>query len=385
MLLPLGPYFYVSPTGQVGFGTTMPKEKLDLVGNLKIIGGGNGIVFSDETRQTTAVIGGGVPPGFSILGDTPNAPPGYSPAGVLNTADVWTYQSSELPESLSSHAAASTNQKVYVLGGYLWGQSPYVPLDTVYEYSPDAGTWSIKAAMPTPRAYLTAVTVENRIYAIGGYGVSHDDVLGTVEMYDPETNTWASREPMPTPRFGLAAAVANGKIYVFGGMRFGASLATLEEYDPETDSWAVKASMPRPVVYHGGASVNGKIYSIGGGSDIGVPPVWEYDPMINSWTTKSNMITPRYALAVAMVNNLVYAIGGVKYVAGGDSYSSIVEAYDPHTDLWVSKASMQNVAYEFAATTLGDKIYALGGDGVPSPKACQEYSPMSKFYVHRKN
>jgi len=43
--------------GRVGIGTTTPAEKLEVAGNVKITGGGNGIIFPDATVQTTA--GGG--------------------------------------------------------------------------------------------------------------------------------------------------------------------------------------------------------------------------------------------------------------------------------------------------------------------------------------
>jgi hypothetical protein len=40
--------------GRVGIGTTGPVEKLEVVGNIKISGGGNGLTFADGTTQTTA-------------------------------------------------------------------------------------------------------------------------------------------------------------------------------------------------------------------------------------------------------------------------------------------------------------------------------------------
>jgi hypothetical protein len=40
-------------TGNVGVGTTAPSQKLEVQGNVKVSGAGNGIVFPDGTTQTT--------------------------------------------------------------------------------------------------------------------------------------------------------------------------------------------------------------------------------------------------------------------------------------------------------------------------------------------
>ncbi|MGR3176775.1 MAG: hypothetical protein ACUZ8E_01805 [Candidatus Anammoxibacter sp.] len=45
--------------GNVGIGTTNPTEKLEVNGNIKITGTGNGIKFPDGTAQTTAATSGG--------------------------------------------------------------------------------------------------------------------------------------------------------------------------------------------------------------------------------------------------------------------------------------------------------------------------------------
>ncbi|MBA7598367.1 hypothetical protein ES703_05381 [subsurface metagenome] len=45
--------------GNVGIGTTSPAEKLEVSGNIKVSGFGNGLIFPDGTRQITAGAGGG--------------------------------------------------------------------------------------------------------------------------------------------------------------------------------------------------------------------------------------------------------------------------------------------------------------------------------------
>jgi predicted Zn-dependent protease len=58
--------------------------------------------------------------------------------------------------------------------------------------------------MPTAREGLAVGVVNNKIYAIGGWGGSY---LSTVEEYDPATNTWTTKASMPTGREYLAVGV----------------------------------------------------------------------------------------------------------------------------------------------------------------------------------
>jgi hypothetical protein len=50
----------VTNTGNVGIGAPSPSQRLEVGGNMKISGLGNGVVFADGTKQTTAAAGGGL-------------------------------------------------------------------------------------------------------------------------------------------------------------------------------------------------------------------------------------------------------------------------------------------------------------------------------------
>ncbi len=65
-----GDNMYFVPTGNVGIGTTSPAEKLEVSGNVKISGFGNGLIFPDGTRQITAGAGkGGGDGGWMVSGN----------------------------------------------------------------------------------------------------------------------------------------------------------------------------------------------------------------------------------------------------------------------------------------------------------------------------
>ena len=79
------------------------------------------------------------------------------------------------------------------------------------------GTWTPRAAMPTPRQGAAAAAVDGILYVIGGSS-SHliQDSGRVVEAYNPKTDTWSTRAPMPTPRGRMAVGVIDGLIHVVG-------------------------------------------------------------------------------------------------------------------------------------------------------------------------
>jgi N-acetylneuraminic acid mutarotase len=62
---------------------------------------------------------------------------------------------------------------------------------------------------------LASAAFNETIYVFGGEEPS--DTFNNNEKYDPETNTWTSAQPMPTARHGLAAVSIDDKIYIIGG------------------------------------------------------------------------------------------------------------------------------------------------------------------------
>src|SRR2546430_15083113 len=88
--------------------------------------------------------------------------------------------------------------------------------------------------------------------------------------------------------------------------------------------------------------VNGILYAVGGSVNVGNPvlaTVEAYDPATNSWTTKASMPTARNDLAVSADNGILYALGGTGSGGFRDARAT-AEAYDPPTNTWTTWASM---------------------------------------------
>jgi N-acetylneuraminic acid mutarotase len=178
---------------------------------------------------------------------------------------------------------------------------------------------------------------------------------------------WYAEPSLPSPVAGGAAAcdrhTPGSPIYVIGGFLDGNALAEVNAYDTLARTWSPVAPMPTRRGLLGAAVVAGRIHAVGGQKDLEVVDTHEvYDPSGDTWTTAAPMPTARTELAaVTGPDGAVYAIGGSASGFGFDSLST-VEAYDPQTDTWETRAPMQATRTSFAAVTGTDgMIYAIGG------------------------
>jgi N-acetylneuraminic acid mutarotase len=109
-------------------------------------------------------------------------------------------------------AAGVINGKLYVAGG-----GDAAGAHAVLEiYDPATNTWTMGAAMPSPRANVAGAVLGSKLYVIGGNN-------GEVTVYDPGTNRWGSRAPLNTPRSLLAATRVDTHILALGGRNAGSS------------------------------------------------------------------------------------------------------------------------------------------------------------------
>jgi N-acetylneuraminic acid mutarotase len=272
----------------------------------------------------------------AVVGDRIYVVGGLTPSGLSDAVEEYdpTQDRSRLrrplPRPLHHPAAASAEGRLYVIGGYtahpllgIWN-----PVAAVYEYDPQTDRWRERSPMPTSRGALAAVSLDGRIYAVGGRAVAN---TGALEVYDPRTDRWERLAPMPTPRDHIAAAVVNGRIYVFGGRAVGVrgNIATTEVYDPRTNRWERRAPMPTPRSGIGAAAVGGRVYVMGG--ELGRPDTYpeneEYDPALDQWTPRAPMPTPRHGLGVVAYEGRIYALAGGR--RPGASYSNANEVYTP--------------------------------------------------------
>ncbi len=285
---------------------------------------------------------------------------GATTASAGNIA--WTEVASMLTARHGLGVAAATNGKIYAIGGAT------LPYNTSEEYNPLTNAWASKASMPVGGMLIAVVGASNgKVYALGGWA-TWGDYAFLNEEYDPATNAWALRTALPSARYDFGAAEGlDGKIYAIGGCVYGwAPLSTVEAYDPATQTWATRAAMPTARM--SGATVaasDGKIYVFGGYNGTGAPnpvnylaTVEAYEPASDTWQSRAPMPTARRAAAAVQASNgKIYVIGGQI----GTTVLSVVEVYDPAADAWTSETPLPGPRVWHGAAFANDSIYVIGG------------------------
>jgi hypothetical protein len=246
--------------------------------------------------------------------------------------DAWTVKA-PMPVPINSFGVAVFQGKIYCIGE-----------DVNEVYDPVADVWETKAPMPTYRYGLQANVVDGKIYLIGGVVPDKNEGCGfsfvTVnEVYDPVADSWATKAPKPVATGSVASVTIDKKIYVIGGIA--SSTGCLNQvYDPVADSWSQCAVPPSGVGYGVAGATTGvdapkRIYFFYGNG------VQYYDPLSDSYGFGAGMITGRSYPAVAVLNDKLYVVGGyiitfppnfLTEPLGSNpiiTYSAAVEVYTP--------------------------------------------------------
>lgn len=191
--------------------------------------------------------------------------------------DRWT-QGPRIPEEYQKGAAgvALINGKFYVVGGVKGGHhnAKTITQRRIDRYDPATNSWKSLRGMPRIRDHFHAVSVEGKIYLIGGRDTSAPDNSRTVkeiDVYDTVTDQWTTMPQytdIPTPRSGASYVKHKQHIYVIGGESLDTVHTVTEMFDTEELTWKTgsKLSMPR----HGTqAGMHGnRIYLPAGAIDI---------------------------------------------------------------------------------------------------------------------
>ncbi len=141
----------------------------------------------------------------------------------------------------------------------------------------------------------------------------------------------------------------------------------------------------------GGGVVNGLVYVIGGQHSTGwadenpsvVATVEAYDPATNTWSTRAPMPTARYAEQIVEMNGILYAVGGYTEL-GFTSPSPVVEAYDPISNTWTTRAPLPHPKSGVGIAVVNGILYAVGGYGASGfDSTVDAYDPATNRWTSR--
>ncbi|XP_051566869.1 kelch-like protein 23 [Myxocyprinus asiaticus] len=157
----------------------------------------------------------------------------------------------EMIQGVGNATACAVNDRIYVTGGH-YGYRGSCTYEKIQTYRADINEWSITTISPHPEYGLCSVSLNNKLYLVGGQTTITD-------CYSPEQDEWRQMSVMKERRMECGAAVINGCIYVAGGYSYskGTYLQSIERYDPEIDCWEIVGNLPSPARSHGCVCVFG--------------------------------------------------------------------------------------------------------------------------------
>ena len=205
------------------------------------------------------------------------------------------------PFPTASSPSCVLNNKIHVFGNRETVTNPWLPQKNVFVYDPVADNWDSLPDMNFEHTDGDAVTLNNKIYLMGGaIEIIRDTafffVEGKSEMYDPETNSWTILKDMPVPVARHASVAHDNKILVFGGDSadyfWGTFHGTdlIQEYDPSTDTWRIMEGMPFNRFASTAHKAGDFVYIIGGEDrpNHRLKEVWRFDLNYLKPTTSTN-------------------------------------------------------------------------------------------------
>lgn len=335
----------------------------------------------------------GVPPGYSIVGETPVPPPGFSHHGErILSSTAWS--------QLADAPLGGRDVPLTAGAGTLW----MVERRFVWRWEEPSDSWtSPLTAMPVERGRPGLGFASGRLYVLGGTDSSDAPTTDTWE-YDPAANAWRSRAPMPVACHSPLVTELGGRLHVFGG--FGDSgrwTGTHLEYDPATDAWRTVGGTG---AWDVGAAVaiGDRIYLVGSqGVDrssnrcASCRRVEMYDSLRGTRTRLPDSPTPLVIPACAGDGAALYcsATNGVNWNWGhagwwgggwGGSQGHWLRL-DPATGRWQQVPAPPLSRGGVRVATLGTRIHALAGGWSEddASTAHEVFTPPGLLYLHRKD
>lgn len=313
-------------------------------------------------------------------GGSASSQPGYQASGKPTSAPsmvfgsgAWT-QAEPQPKAVWASASVRLHDgRIMVIGGAA-SQSSFDAVAIAAIFDPATGHWSRVTDMLQPRAYATAVTLNDGSVLVAG-GSRNGQPLDTAERYIPDSGTWVAAGRLNLPRTqGELTLLADGRALATGGGIEGgptwSSTASAEIFNPKTSQWSLVPPMAVARVRHTAVLLpDGEVLVAGGATtfhlDAGIVTASAelFNPRTNSWRAAASMPEPRYVhRSVLLHDGRVLLAGGWYAMSNADPSHETAVIYDPATDKWSATGSMTTARAEFGLAMLPDgRVLVAGG------------------------
>ncbi|XP_054830750.1 kelch-like protein 35 [Eublepharis macularius] len=239
-------------------------------------------------------------------------------------------------------------EMIVVIGGC--DKKGLLKLPFVDMFHPASGQWKPLSSMPGyTKSEFASCSLKNNVYISGGHVNSSD-----VWMLSPKLNVWIKVACLKKGRWRHKMVTLQGKIYAVGGYDGFDRLASVECYDSFCNTWTAVAPLVEAISSAAVVSCLDQLYVIGGAVDdrANTDKVQCYDPATNRWSLLSPAPFSQRCINAVTLNNLIYVAGGLL---------NKIFHYDPRKDTWSEVASLPGPLESCGITVCAGKIYILGG------------------------
>jgi len=239
--------------------------------------------------------------------------------------------------------------------------------------------WHAKKSMPSKRSDLTATTVGDAIYLVGGCDSDQEwnadagmylctGITKETVKYLPLTDSYEFVSDAPRSRYRHASAAVGKKVYVFGGCGIDDSIISeVDVLDTESGEWStLDEPMPNATSDLSAFVHDNKIYALGGydrPNYIASSATMIFKPSSEAWSFAPFLSQGRGDAAAVLAGGRAYAFGGFHH----DDWSSPMahmETFDPANPAggWTVRKSMSLARADKAVAVLHDLLHVVGGE-----------------------
>jgi Kelch motif len=213
----------------------------------------------------------------------------------------------------SQHAVIAAADQLWVVGG--WSAEEGL-VSVIERFSPAQGVWEIVTHLPTPRREPGVSLWQRQLVVAGGFNGSSDaDLDGysdQVEAYDLDQGRWQRLANLGVPRRGLALVSVQDRLFAIGGYTAEEGFTNVvEEYDGVNQRWVMRPWPIVPRTWTATAVSDGAILIAGGYNQEGFLGLVErVDPGTGQICQSPSLKTPRSWFAVVPTSVGMLALGG---------------------------------------------------------------------------
>ena len=216
-----------------------------------------------------------------------------------------------------SHAQAEVIDGEIWLAGSMVGDRDGAPSKQVWIYNPDKDQWRQSVPLPAARGAGGFVQRGKYVHFFGGQNKDHKDASTHWRLKIDGGKKWQKRAPLPNPRNHVGNVTLDGKIYAIGGQHHleqEHATADVHVYLNKRNKWKKVASLPEPM-HHVGPSiiaVNGRIIVAGGqnGNKDNRDTIIAYDPKTDEWDELGELPGERKSVILGAVGKLLILTAG---------------------------------------------------------------------------